>query len=167
MCFVNVSATAQMSSIQTSTQSAIQGKFKTFIVIDIVTNFVMAKEPILFEQGKINTPCFFTVVVPDDLADYIPGNTRSFLVHSLQVGNGRAEKDWVLENNLKEEGVFFARNKYINNIFSKQWIIKVDDENVIFQNVRTKGFLLLDSSGQYSMVSSITDASRWKLIYVY
>jgi len=167
LCLINISAIGQMSSIQTSTQGAIQGKFKTFIILDESTNFVMAKTPMPYEAGHNMPLSYFSVLLPDGVSGYIPGTPRSTIIHTLQAGTGLAEKDWVLEDNLEEEGVFFARNKYITNIFSKQWLIKVDGEKVVFQNLRTNGYLTIDKSGNYHMTNNFSDATRWKLIYTY
>lgn len=165
--FINISAIAQMSSIQTSTNNCIQGKFKTFIILDENTNFVMAQKPVPYQVGQNMPLSYFSYLFLNGASGYLPGAPRSTVIHTLQAGTGLAEKDWVLEENIEEEAVFFARNKYITNVFSKQWLIKVDGKKVIFQNLRTNGYLMIDKNGDYHTTNNFRDATRWKLIYTY
>jgi len=166
-CLINLNAIAQMSSIQTSTQNAIQGKFKTFIILDENTGFVLAKKPSQYQPDNKMPLSYFTVLLPDGVTGYVPGVPRSFIIHTLQTVTGLSEQDWVLENNLEEESVFFARSKYVNNKSSKQWLIKIDGEKIVFQNLRTNCFLFIDKNGKYYMVDNFINATRWKLIYTY
>ncbi|NOR87116.1 MAG: hypothetical protein GQ527_05855 [Bacteroidales bacterium] len=156
---------AQISSITTSVQSALQNKFKTFIILDEATGYVLAKTPTFFDAGKEMPLNYFTMVLPSGISKYIPGNPRVFIIHSLQTSGSSGEQDWVLESNDEEKDIFFARNKYIKTALSKHWMIMIDGERVVFKNMRTNEFLSIDKDGKYFAVSSFAEAIRWKLIH--
>ena len=84
---------------------------------------------------------YFTRFVPENAQNYLPGNQRTFLVHNLIQTDVSGNQDWVIENNDEENSIFYARNKYITNVLSKQWLILIDGEKVVFKNLRTKEFL--------------------------
>ena len=161
----SIVSTAQMSSIITSSQSALQKKFKTFIILDETTGFVLAKTPTTFDAGKEMPLNYFTLVLPNGVTKYIPGNPRSFIIHSIQTSGSSGEQDWVLESNDEEKDIFFARNKYIKTASSKHWMIQIDGERIVIINKRTNEFLSINTSGEYYPVSSFAEATRWKLIH--
>ena len=167
LCLISFAASAQMSSIQTSIKNAMQGKFKTFIIMDESTGLVLGQKPKAYDPGNEMPLSYFTLLLPDEAINYIPGTPRSFIIHSLETVSGIEGQDWVLENNSDEESVFFARSKYINNEFSKQWLIMVDGQKVVFKNVRNGDFLVVDGNGDYLAVKDFAEATRWKLIYTF
>lgn len=162
---ISITSTAQMSSIVTSGYNCAQNKFKTFIIHDESTGFVMTKTPTAYNSESEMPLNYFTMVLPAGVQKYMPGNTRVFLIHNLINTSASGAQDWVLENNQEEESVFYARNKYITNTLSKQWLILVDGEKIVFKNIRTKEFLSIDENGNYLTNDSFADATRWKLIY--
>jgi len=167
MLFLNMAALAQLSSINTTARSAIKGYFKTFVVLDENSGFVLAKTPITYQAGAKMPLCYFTTVLPNGADSYVPGNPRVFIIHSTEVVSNSAQQDWVLENNTKENDIFFARNKYINNVLSKHWQIMVDGQMVVFKNIRTGEFLTIDNQGKYHATKNFSKATRWKLIYTF
>lgn len=162
---ISLSSTAQLSSISTSGYGCIHDEYKTFIILDETTGYVMAKTPIAYNTESEMPLNYFTLVLPSGVQRYIPGNTRIFLIHNLFTNSSSGAQDWVLENNVEEESVFYARNKYITNIFSKQWLIMIDGEKIVFKNIRTKKFLSIDEKGNYFTNDKFADATRWKLIH--
>lgn len=165
LCIVSLSTTAQMSSINTSQKDALLKDFKTFIILDESTGMVLAKNPENYNMDKPMPLNFFTMVLPEGVTKYIPGNPRTFIIHSLQTSGSLGEQDWVLESNLEENSTFFARNKYINNKLSKQWMVLIDGQRVVFKNIRTNEFLSIDKNGNYHSVPNFAEATRWKLIH--
>lgn len=162
---LSIVGVAQMSSITTSTKNALQNKFKTFIILDEATGYVLAKTTTTYDAGKEMPLNYFTLVLPNGITKYIPGNPRIFIIHSLQTSGSSGEQDWVLENNDEESDIFFARNKYIKTALSKHWMIMIDGERVVFKNMRANKFLSIDEDGKYFAVSNFAEATRWKLIH--
>lgn len=165
LLIISLSSTAQLSSISTSGYGCINNEFKTFIILDETTGYVMAKTPIAYNTENEMPLNYFTLVLPSGVQRYVPGNTRIFLIHNLVNSSSSGAQDWVLENNLEEDDVFYARNKYITNTFSKQWLIMVDGEKIVFKNIRTKTFLSIDENGNYFTSNNFANATRWKLIH--
>jgi hypothetical protein len=156
---------SQMSSVVTRPEDILKKKFKTFIILNEKTGFVMAKDPVKYEVGGEMPLCYFTIDNPTNIA--FPGSSRFMVIHDLVAAQQGDAYDWVLENNPEEKDVFFSRTRFINIDTGKWWNVLVNDEEVIFQNMATGAFLTIDPSGDYKTVANRKEASLWKLIYIY
>jgi hypothetical protein len=151
-----------LHSVVTSKTDELAKKYRTFILVDKATNFVMAKDPVQYDPQLEMPLCYFTIEAP------IPGQlpVRIFTIHNL-VENNADEYDWVLEHNPDEKDMFFARSRFVLQGLSKQWFITVRSDDVVIQNLRTREYLHIDKTGDFSPVADVNEASSWKLIHVF
>ena len=156
---------AQMPSIHTEKSDVLAKKYKTFVLVDKATNYVLAKTPVKYDAGTDMPTCFFTVDIPEGLTEIAKGSHRFFVIHSLQ----ETDEDWVLENSDSEKDIFFGRGRFVVNAATKQWFLTIDNDRVVIESRHGVPalYLAVDDSGDLKPVKEKSKASRWKLYYVY
>lgn len=156
---------AQMSSVTTGKGNELKQNYKTFIIVNESTGWVMAQNPVKYDVSEEMPLCYFTIDNPSNIV--MPGSSRLMVIHDLGASQTGDAYDWVLEDNPDEKDIFFARSKFISLATGKWWNVLVEGEEIILQNVATHNFLTIDNTGDYASTDNRKAASRWKLIYVY
>lgn len=153
-----------LKSIVTSKEDALVNKrFKTFIMVDDATNMALGKTPVKFDISKDMPLNYFTITLPEDAAI----TQRLFTIHNIITENNPDEYDWVLEDNMDENQMFYSRRKFIVKPATMQWIMVVRGERVVLKNMRTRNFLKINPNGELTATEDESGASKWKLIHVY
>ncbi len=164
--FVIVSANGQLPSICTSDADAAVKKYKTFVMVDKTTGYVLAKTPVKYNPEDDMPTCYFTMDPKPENYRSATNELRKFVVHTLQ----QTDEQWVLENNLSEKDFFFGRLAYINNPVLRHWEFHPSGDYVIIRSsISGHGnvFLAVDAQGDLKPVNEKAKAAQWKLYYVY
>lgn len=160
---VCVSSQAQLSTIHTSERDILSKDYTKFILVNEATGYALGKEPVKFVPGGDMPEIYFTVDLPANAASLATGAPRDLVIHSTEVPS----EDWVLENNRNQGDIFFGRGRFVVNSIDKQWKVQVMDDVVIFQSKYDNNYLEIDQQGDLKRTSSMPEAARWKLYYVY
>ncbi len=161
--FMSVSVFAQLSSVHTSAKDIMSKNYQKFILVNESTGYALGKEPVKFIPGGEMPECYFSVDLPANVTSVAAGTPRSLVIHTTEVPS----EDWVLENNRNEGDIFFGRGRFVVNPVDKQWKVQVIDDVVIFVSKYDNSFLAIDGQGDLKRTSSMPEAARWKLYYVY
>jgi len=154
---------AQLSNIHTSQKDLVAKKYTKFILVNENTGYALGKQPVKFTPGGEMPECYFSVDLPANAASLATGAPRDLVLHTTEVPS----EDWVLENNRNEGDIFFGRGRFVVNDIDKQWKVQVIDDVVIFQSKYDNNYLTIDQEGDLKRTSSMPEAARWKLYYVY
>lgn len=157
------SSFAQLSTIHTSQQDLVSKNYKKFILVNENTGYAFGKQPVKFVPGGEMPECYFSVDLPANASSVAKGIPRDLVIHTTEVPS----EDWVLENNRSEGDIFFGRERFVVNAIDKKWKVQVIDDVVIFQSKYDDNYLTIDQEGDLKRTSSMSDAARWKLYYVY
>lgn len=167
VCF-SMSGFAQLSSLVTSRESEAMGKFTEFIIVDVATQYVVAKDPVKYDSAKEMPSCYFTTVL-GDLTGIVYGNKYRNLVINTRVG---VDNDcFVVAENEENRETIFSRRKFLADYKGQYcWVPYVDGDYVVFLNLKGAsdsnwgGYLSMTEEGRLRSVKTFAEASRFKII---
>ena len=165
----SLSSYAQLSSVVTNKADEALKKYKPFIMVDMATQYVLAKDPIKYNSEAEMPTCYFSTIPVLDAGVTYASNYRFMAINTLPIVDGQ---HWVICENKETKTTIFSRRKFLGTFRAQYlWVPVVTDDYVMFlnlsgaYNINHGGYLAINEDGTFASVKSKTEASKWKLIW--
>jgi len=154
--------------VVTSKESEAMGKYTSFVIVDVVSQFVLAKNPQKYDPSGDMPTCYFTSVLGS-----LTGLTYGDEYRNLVINNrfGADNECWAVAENQENHETLFSRRKFMADFKGQYcWIPYIDGDYVVFLNLKGAtdknlgGYLSITEDGVLKSVKTFAEASRFKLI---
>ena len=158
LCLFTIQVSAQLSTVITSKDNEVLKKFNSFVVVDQATGYAMAKTPVKYSAGK-NAPKVYFTKAPTELINI------DALVVSINDATNTEEGFWSIYFDASKDITAFCRRRFVADKKRALWTPVIQDNYVIFKAIVSPTYLVIDENGEYGLTHSLSDASKWELIY--
>lgn len=160
---------AQLTSVVTDKADEAMGKYKPFVLVDMATQLVLAREPVKYDPEAEMPTCYFSSLPAIDAGLTTAANYRFMAINTLPVVDGQ---NWVICENRETKTTIFSRRKFLSDLRAQYlWVPVINGDYVMFLNLsgvtnrNWGGFLTIHEDGSFSSAKNEAEASQWKLIW--